>query len=407
MSGLLASDGLVGRYALCGQIAAGGMATVHLGKSCELLGKSRVVAIKALHPQFAQDPDFLSMLLDEARLTARIEHPNVVSVLDVVSRGKELYLVMEYVVGENLSTLARRARARGQAVPTSIALRVMVDALRGLHAAHEARDEWARPLGIVHRDVSPQNIIVGVDGAARLLDFGVAKAAGRAQITQGDQLKGKLAYMAPEQLERRPLDARADIYAAGIVLWELLTGKRLFQADDEVATFVRALDAIVAPPSLVEPHLPALLDPILLKALARDRNQRFTSAREMVDALTATGLLATPHEVGLWVESLAKEVLEARARRLAAVEHRDHDTTLGAEPSWTRRAQPILSASASGLETRTEVLVAWRRGTSSGAGEKTVLFVLGRRWQSKLEPVTAVCFIVLALVEGWKIWFGG
>ena len=319
----------IGRYAMCAEIAAGGMATVHLGKLLGPVGFSRIVAIKALHPQFAKDPDFLSMFLDEARLAGRIRHPNVVSVFDVVARQGELFLVMDYVPGETLARLARGARAQNERVPLPVALAVVAGALDGLHAAHEARDESGAPLGIVHRDVSPQNILVGVDGAARILDFGVAKAVGRMQATRGDQLKGKLAYMAPEQLLRGPLDRGADIYAASIVLWELLTRERLFQGDDEISTYKLALDAVVRAPSEVLPELPQMLDPIVLKGLARNREDRFSTARDMARALEATGLLASDREVGDWVERVAKEPLASRARQLARVEQGSSSGSLG------------------------------------------------------------------------------
>ena len=310
----------IGRYAICGEIAAGGMATVHVGRLLGSVGFSRIVAIKALHPQFAKDPDFLSMFLDEARLAGRIRHPNVVSVLDVVSRNGQIYLIMDYVQGESLSRLVRHTRTRDAGIPLPIALAIMVGTLEGLHAAHEARDASGNPLGIVHRDVSPQNIMVGVDGSARILDFGVAKAVGRMQTTRSDQLKGKLAYMAPEQLAREPLDRGVDIYAASIVLWELLTGSRLFQGEDEVQTFKLALHAHAPPPSGVRPGLSAELDALVLKGLARERSARYESARDMARAIEATCPLATPREVGEWVEQIAAEALHARAEAIADIE---------------------------------------------------------------------------------------
>jgi serine/threonine protein kinase len=191
---------VVGRYALYGAIAAGGMATVHLGRLLGPVGFSRTVAIKRLHAQFASDPEFVSMFLDEARLAARIRHPNVVPTLDVVATGGELFLVMEYVPGESIARLARALREQKQTLPTRILSAVMAGVLHGLHAAHEAKDERGHPLGIVHRDMSPQNVLVGTDGVARVLDFGVAKAAGRMQTTREGQIKGKLSYMPPEQL---------------------------------------------------------------------------------------------------------------------------------------------------------------------------------------------------------------
>ncbi len=344
MSEAGSSERTIGRYAMCAEIAAGGMATVHLGKLLGPVGFSRIVAIKALHPQFAKDPDFLSMFLDEARLAGRIRHPNVVSVFDVVSLQGELFLIMDYVPGETLARLARAARMQHERVPLPVALAVVASALEGLHAAHEAADEFGKPLGIVHRDVSPQNILVGTDGAARILDFGVAKAVGRMQMTRGDQLKGKLAYMAPEQLSREPIDRGADIYAAAIVLWELLTQKRLFQGEDEVSTFKLALEAVIEAPSQVAPELPALLDPIVLKGLARVRSERFATARDMARALDATGLLASAREVGEWVERIAHEELAVRAARLAEVEQgaRSESAVAAIDPEQARNDASML-----------------------------------------------------------------
>ncbi len=231
----------VGRYALYGAIAAGGMATVHLGRLIGPVGFSRTVAIKRLHAQFAADPEFVSMFLDEARLAARIRHPNVVPTLDVVATGGELFLVMEYVPGESIGRLARALRERQQTIPLRILSAIMAGVLHGLHAAHEARDERGQPLGIVHRDISPQNVLVGTDGAARILDFGVAKAVGRVQTTRDGQIKGKLSYMPPEQLRGASVTLQSDIYAAGVMLWELVTGQRLFTGDNEGAIVARVL----------------------------------------------------------------------------------------------------------------------------------------------------------------------
>src|SRR5580658_1265694 len=223
---------MVGRYALYEKIASGGMATVHIGRLLGPVGFTRTVAIKRMHPQFTGDPEFVSMFLDEARLAARIRHPNVVSTLDVVAMNGELFLVMDYVPGESLARLVRGATLRGERIPPAIAATIMVGVLHGLHAAHEARNDRGEPLEVVHRDVSPQNILVGIDGVSRVLDFGVAKAVGRLHTTRDGQLKGKLAYMAPEQL-RGTTTRLTDVYAASIVLWEALTSKRPFQAENE------------------------------------------------------------------------------------------------------------------------------------------------------------------------------
>ncbi|NUO50009.1 MAG: serine/threonine protein kinase, partial [Polyangiaceae bacterium] len=225
------------------------MASVYLGRLRGAAGFVRTVAIKCLHPALTRDPETVAMLIDEAHIASRIRAPNVVPILDVTSEDGELFLVMEYVHGESLGKLLHEVRARGEAVPPSIASGIVSGLLSGLHAAHEARGDDGTPLDIVHRDVSPQNVMVGVDGVSRVVDFGIAKAATRAQTTQEGQIKGKLGYMAPEQLRAQPVDRRTDVFAAAIVLAEMLSGKRLFDGDDAGAIVGRILLGKVPAPS--------------------------------------------------------------------------------------------------------------------------------------------------------------
>jgi serine/threonine-protein kinase len=310
------------------------MATVHLGRLLGPVGFSRTVAIKRLHAQFASDPEFVSMFLDEARLAARIRHPNVVPTLDVVATGGELFLVMEYVPGESIARLSRVLREHHQSLPPRILSAVMAGVLHGLHAAHEAKDERGHPLGIVHRDMSPQNVLVGTDGVARVLDFGVAKAAGRMQTTREGQIKGKLAYMPPEQLRGATVNRQSDIYAAGVMLWELVTGQRLFGGDNEGAIVAKILDGRVEVPSKVlmqsvnqhqtlnDQLLRGVvgLDPIILRALAMNPPDRYATAREMAIEIERTIPPATGSEVADWVEHIAKDVLHSRAAMVAEIE---------------------------------------------------------------------------------------
>lgn len=312
---------VVGRYEIFDEIASGGMATVYLGRIIGSGGFSRTVAIKRLHPQFAKNPEFVTMFLDEARLAARIRHPNVVPTLDVVAASGELFLVMEYVEGETLSRLARRLKERGQRVPMPVLMRIMADALQGLHAAHEARDERGVPLNIVHRDVTPQNILVGIDGVSRLLDFGVAKAAGRAQTTQEGQIKGKLAYMAPEQLMSSGVTRETDIYAASVILWEMLTGARLVTGESEIDLVANLLKRDIHPPSRLVAEVPKELDALVMRGLAAKAVDRFATAREMCVALGQCGIREEPSiAVGEWVATLAIESLTHRMAKVAALE---------------------------------------------------------------------------------------
>ena len=311
---------IIGRYALYDAIASGGMATVYLGRMTGSVGFARTVAIKRLHPHLAADPALVAMLVDEALLVSRIRHPNVVPTLDVVQEHGELFLVMEYVQGEALVRLIRSPGTPNHRIPPDIVATILVGILHGLHAAHEARSEQGELLGIVHRDVSPQNILVGIDGVPRLVDFGVAKAAGRVgQETQQGQLKGKIAYMSPEQI-RGTVDRRTDIYAASVVLWEALTGRRLFPGQTEIEIFAKVAEGNTTPPSAYAPEIPAILDAVTLRGFHRDPEQRYQTAREMARDLEDAMPLVAASRIGEWVERAAQSKLLDRAKRVELIE---------------------------------------------------------------------------------------
>ncbi len=311
---------VLGRYALFDPIARGGMATVHIARLEGLAGFARTVAIKRLHAQYAQDPEFVSMFLDEARLAARIRHPNVVPVLDVVAMDHELFLVMEYVQGESFARLMRASRHAKRAIPPRISVGIVSGILHGLHAAHEAKSERGQPLSIVHRDVSPQNVMVGQDGVARILDFGIAKASNRLSTTRDGLLKGKLSYMAPEQLQLRGVDRRTDVYAASVLLWEALTGKELFPVDEPAATLLRILNDEIPPVSTVNASVPRVLDAIVAKGLARSVDDRYASAREMALELEKAVVPPSASQVTTWLEQIAGRELKKRAEMVAEIE---------------------------------------------------------------------------------------
>ena len=316
---LAACPQIVDRYAVYGVLASGGMATVHLGRLVGPAGFSRTVATKRMRSDCVTDPHQTSMFADEARVAGRIRHPNVVAVIDVVSTAEELLLVMEYVEGETLGNLVKLARKLGAPIPPPIGAAIVRDVLVGLHAAHETKDERGNALGIIHRDVSPQNVMVGIDGSARVLDFGVAKAFGRSQVTRIGDIKGKLGYMAPEQISGS-VSQSTDTFAASIVLWEVLTGERLFRGETDAETAMRVLAGPVAKPSEVNPSLGGAYDQVVMKGLSRDVTERFATARDMAVALASAVALADAADVGKWVSEVARSRLAERERIVADVE---------------------------------------------------------------------------------------
>jgi eukaryotic-like serine/threonine-protein kinase len=353
----------LGRYAICQQIGAGGMASVHLGFLLGSGGFSRFVAIKRMHPQLARDASLVARFEQEVRLGARIQHPNVVQALDVVSRHDELLLVMELIQGETLAGLVEAAASAGAALPIGVALNIVTSALHGLHAAHEARDENDVPLALVHRDFSPQNVQVGSDGYARVLDFGIAKTLTQAIKTDIGALAGKLPYMAPEQLRQQPLDRRTDVFAAGVVLWEALVGKRLFGAThpDSPATILEVLERAIEPPSRLRSGIPESVDVAVLRALNREPKERFSSAREFALALEATGLSCGQTTVAECLRELCGERLAwlteqqelaaqslARARVSAASE-----TALESNADGKARATDVVAKPETSIEAAT------------------------------------------------------
>ncbi|NUP06857.1 MAG: protein kinase [Polyangiaceae bacterium] len=335
------------RYLLLDELARGGMATVHFGRLLGPVGFSRTVAIKRLHPHLAKDEEFVAMFADEARLIGRIQHPNVVSVLDVVSTAGELFLVMDYVQGETLVRLLKVASSRGVKVPPAIASAILVDTLRGLHAAHEATAENGDCLGIIHRDVTPHNIMVRRDGTSVVVDFGVAKAQGRFHTTEEGKIKGKLPYMAPEQVRAETLTRRVDIYAAGVVLWETLVGERLVRGKSEAEVLERVVFGTPVAPGSVVHGLPAALDEIVLRALSRAPTDRYETAEDMARDLEERIPPALPSRVRDWLMDLVGVELETRSQRVARLEAEHAVAVAGANsglagtPTKIDAARPI------------------------------------------------------------------
>ena len=308
-------------YFLGERFAAGGMGAVHFGMKQGALGFQRIVAIKRMHPHLVENPEFVMRFKHEIRMVSRLSHPNIVDTLDVIEAQGELCLVMEYVAGETLHALLKDASRSGKFVPIPAVIAIVSQALHGLHAAHEASDDRGNRLGLVHRDVSPQNIMLDKDGIVKILDFGVAKATEGHSFTGAGEVLGKAAYMSPEQMLAKPLDFRSDIFATGVVLWEALTGERLFRAPNgcEVASLVQLLNSRPRAPSELRQGVTPELDAIVLRALERDPAQRFDSARDFAIALETAVPGATASVVAATLAATCGERALQRTGTFAAL----------------------------------------------------------------------------------------
>jgi serine/threonine-protein kinase len=299
---------MLGPYELTQRIATGGMAEVYLARRAGPHGFQKVVAVKRILPQLAQDTDFVAMFVDEARVCARLAHPNIVQVFDFGEHDGELYMAMEYVDGTTAARLVRAAASRGEDVPLDAALYIALSVLRALDYAHNVRDEDNRPLALVHRDVSPGNVLIDRSGAVKLTDFGIARAAEIERRTDAGQLKGKLGYMSPEQVVGKELDARSDLFTAAIVLAELVMLRPLFSGPSEIDVLMRIRDADLSVIDRAGSRVPDDLKAILIRAMARDRALRYPSAAAFAEALEEVlrrrRLQVGPGKLATWIERL-------------------------------------------------------------------------------------------------------
>lgn len=322
------------------------MATVHLGRMQGPAGFGKTVAIKRLHAQFAKDSDFSKMFLDEARVTSGLMHPNIVMTLDVLDESDGLYLVMEYVHGISLAMLHREIDRR-QKFPLRIVSAIVSNFLEGLQAAHEATDDLGEPLAVVHRDVSPQNVLLSFAGLAKIADFGIAKAAGRMHSTGDGSAKGKLSYMAPEQVNSQPVTPRTDVYAAGIVLWECLTREKLIGGTSAAERLRALLELDVAPPSSIVPGIPPAVDAIVVRALEKDPEKRFPSAKAMAMELQRAVPPASSIEVADWLREIVPEMVRERDAALTQLQRMS--APMASAPQLQSGAYPAPSSSQSNV----------------------------------------------------------
>ncbi|WP_433929805.1 serine/threonine-protein kinase [Sorangium cellulosum] len=379
----------LGRYELLVPIALGGMASVWAARTSGQL--PRIVAVKLLRAELSDDPDFEAMFLDEATLVSQIHHPNVAETIDVGEEDGVLYQVMELIDGEPLNLVLRESKARG-GVPLPVALRIVGEAALGLHAAHELRGRDGKLVGLVHRDVSPQNILVGYDGTVKILDFGVAKAASNLQRTQVGQVKGKFAYMSPEQAGSEPIDRRTDVFTLGIVFYQLVTGKHPFLAENEPATVRRICDKAAAEPArTLVPSLPESVDRIIMKALAKPRDERFATMadlRRAIEQVAPAMPLATTDELA----TLMQQMLGPRGeRRRVAIQ----EAMQIARERSIDNDEPPPQPSSPQVAARPGRAIVERDASAPQVSSPPV--GRARRW---VVPVAAVCLAVLAALAG-------
>jgi serine/threonine-protein kinase len=370
----------LGKYRLIAELGHGGMAEVFLAVVRGPAGFNKLVVIKQIRPQLAEDPEFLGMFLDEARLAARLSHPNVVQTNEVGQEGERYFIAMEYLEGQPLNRIVHRLQKSG-GLPLAMHLKIVCQALAGLHHAHELTDYDGTALGVVHRDVTPHNVFVTYDGQVKVVDFGIAKALNSSSETRTGVLKGKVAYMAPEQARGERVDRRADLFSVGVMLWEAATGKRLWKGVPDITILQRLLAGEVPTPRSVKPDVPEKLEAIILKSLAHQREDRYATAAEMQLALEAyldeAGERVHERDIGKIIASnfeadrakikgIIDEQLRAKPAAASgdagALPVIDPHTHSGSGQGGTRTSSPSLSAEGSSPSKRIEIIGA---GSSS------------------------------------------
>jgi serine/threonine-protein kinase len=399
---------VVGRYEVLLRIARGGMGTVYLCRVTGEGGFRRLFALKVIRDHLSANPQYVAMLLQEARIASRLHHPNVVSIVDIGTLANQHYLVMDYVEGCTFSELLK---AHPKSRPPHLIVPIVLDALTGLHAAHTLTEDDGQPAGLVHCDVSPQNMLVGANGICRLTDFGIARAADA--LSAHDTLaRGKPGYLSPEQALGRPIDLRADIFSAGVVLWNALTGERLFDAEDTAETLQQVLDKPILPPSRCGLRPPACFDAICMRALQRDPQLRYASVEEMLTDLRkvaiANDCLAPSSEVGKWVTETFGHQIELR-RQAAGIARKSVPSQLastalatiaqapGGHATAARREGSDTGANVAGAShtvmLRTDSIVEEGEPPISG-GLKAAIFALS-------ALAAAACLTVLVVRPEW------
>ncbi len=375
-----------GRYQLLKKLATGGMAQIYLARQVGPEGFEKLLVVKRILPHLAENEEFITMFLDEARIAARLNHPNVVQIFDLGAQDDSFFIAMEFIHGEDVRRVWKHADKVGKPIPLPLICRIIIESCAGLDYAHKKLDASGRALNIVHRDISPQNILVSFEGGVKIVDFGIAKAADQATVTKSGVLKGKYSYMSPEQAAGQPIDCRTDIFALGVVLYELLTGTRLFKRATDIQTLNAVTECKLASPSEVNDRVPADLGAIVMKALAKDRTQRYPEARQLGAALETWlmthGQPASTAALGLFMhdiyaERLRNEQEEGRLLVESAEASRGEDAPEKATPSFDRLPRQTKSGRATRSEAKLkrelEETAAERPGSRSGSSSKKAL----------------------------------
>jgi eukaryotic-like serine/threonine-protein kinase len=342
-----------GKYYLLERINVGGMAEVFKAKTFGVEGFERLLAVKRILPNIAEDEEFITMFIDEAKIAVQLQHANIAQIFDLGKVDDSFFIALEYVHGRDLRAIFDRMRSRGEAVPIAMACHMIMQVCEGLDYAHNKRDGQGRELHLVHRDISPQNVLIGYEGEVKLIDFGIAKAAGKASKTQAGILKGKFGYMSPEQVRGLPIDRRSDIFAVGIVLYELLTGERLFVGESDFSTLEKVRNVEIVPPSSYNKKIPPELEKLVLKALARDPEDRYGNAIDLHDDLQSF-----LYSIG---EFYSRKDLAAWMKKTFAVEIEEDNAKL---EQYRQIAAPV--AASSSTEVSRRAAVAGAGSTSQG-----------------------------------------
>jgi serine/threonine protein kinase len=383
----------VGRYELVGLLGQGGMASVHIGRLAGLAGFEKLVAVKIIHPHLVSEREFVSMFLDEARIAACIQHPNVAAITEMGEDEGQLYMVGELVQGESLRNVMRRLREERAGLPHAVSAYVVAKMCDGLHAAHELADGAGRPCGIVHRDVSPQNVLVSYSGHVKLIDFGVAQARDRITHTQSGTIKGKIGYLSPEQLRGIPLDRRSDVFSAGVVLYQLLTGTHPFPGDSDIQRLDRIARAEFRPPRELEPSVSPHLERVVITALAREPSDRFPSAAAMAQAIGEANRAAGERVGSTRLSALMKWLFSKDiAERAGSLERHRERCASGSSSSPGRLADSQTRerwiATGSGQEARTRG-ASWGRRKMAIAGSGALVLAAVFATLTLLSPAGA------------------